>query len=167
MARPAGAGGAPSPGVRVRVPPVSWIRPRRNRRRLLGQAAGGTLKGRHNCCILGAKDVGKTCWLKALVCLNSVLSGTTLSIFIDGRMIEHHLSELIVSRLDTRSPDLMATVRPGVKAKLKAVWEKNMSYVVQVLRLIKRRVLVVLDEVDCAFKRPEQKHVLQRAPPTR
>ena len=90
-----------------------------------------------------------------------MLSGTTLSIFIDGRMIEHNLSELIVRGLDTRYPDLMAKVRPGVKAKLKAGWEKNMSYVVKVLRLIKRRVFVVLDEVDCLFKRPEQKHVLR------
>ena len=24
----------------------------------------GTLKGRHNCCVLGAKDIGKTCLLK-------------------------------------------------------------------------------------------------------
>jgi hypothetical protein len=65
----------------------------------------GELIGRRNCCILGAKDVGKTCLLKGLVCLNSVLSPNTTSIYVDGKTVKRSLSSLIVegsrrSRLD-------------------------------------------------------------------
>ena len=118
----------------------------------------GKLRGRNNCCVLGPKDIGKTCVLKALVCLNSVLSSDTLSIFLDGRAIEHRLSELIVRGLDARYPQLMAKV----SAKLTiAGWDKDLSFVVKVLRVIKTRVFVVLDEIDSVFKRPEQGHVLR------
>jgi Cdc6-like AAA superfamily ATPase len=102
----------------------------------------GMLRGRNNCCVLGPKDIGKTCVLKALVCLNSVLSSNTLSIFLDGRTIEHRLSELIVRGLEARYPPLMEKV----SATLKTGWDKDLSFVVKVLQVIKGRVFVVLDE---------------------
>jgi Cdc6-like AAA superfamily ATPase len=118
----------------------------------------GRLRGRNNCCVLGPKDIGKTCVLKALVCLNSVLSSNTVSIFVDGRTIEHRLSELIVRGLEARYPQLMAKVRATLTIES---WDKDLSFVVKVLRVIRRRVFVVLDEVDSVFKRPEQGHVLR------
>jgi Cdc6-like AAA superfamily ATPase len=118
----------------------------------------GELRGRNNCCVLGPKDNGKTCVLKALVCLNSVLSSNTVSIFVDGRTIEHRLSELIVRGLEARYPQLMAKVRATLTI---AGWDKDLSFVVKVLRVIRRRVFAVLDEVDAVFKRPEQGQVIR------
>jgi hypothetical protein len=108
----------------------------------------GELRGRNNCCVLGPKDNGKTCVLKALVCLNSVLSCNTVSIFVDGRAIEHRLSELLVRGLEARYPQLMAKVRATLTI---ASWDKDLSFVVKVLRVNRRRVFVVLDEVDSVF----------------
>jgi hypothetical protein len=75
--------------------------------------------------------------------VNSVLSSNTFSIFLDGRVIEHRLSELIVRGLDTRYPHPTAKARAQLTT---AGWDKDMSFVVKVLQVIKGRVFVVLDE---------------------
>ena len=64
----------------------------------------------------------------------------------------------IVRGLEARYPPLMAKVRATLTI---AGWDKDLSFVVKVLRVIRRRVFVVLDEVDSVFKRPEQGHVLR------
>ena len=117
-----------------------------------------TLRGRNNRCILGAKHIGKTWLLKALVCLNLYLSPRTVSLFVDGNQVKS-LSELIAKCIFKRWPDLVGKNRAFLES-LESGWQFCMNQVMLVLEKIGCHAFIVLDDVDFIYSRLDCK-VLQ------
>ena len=115
------------------------------------------LEGRSNRCILGAKGIGKTYLFKAIACMNLYLSPRSVSLFLDGRKVTcigTHIANCVFKRWpETRS---------ATRNYPKEFWQGSMLWVVRFLKDIDCHAFVVLDDVDCIFKRAGCKDLLEQ-----
>jgi hypothetical protein len=108
------------------------------------------LVGRNNRCILGARRIGKTCLFKSLVCLNSVLSANTVSIYVDHTV--KNLSSVIVDSLCARY-ELMDKAVLLADKHFGPNWTDSIEKVLRFLELTEKRAFVVLDNIDSLYAR--------------
>ena len=108
------------------------------------------LVGRNNRCILGARQIGKTCLFKGLVCLNSALSANTVSIYVDHTV--KNLSSVIVDSLCARY-ELMDKAVLLADKHFGPNWTDSIEKVLRFLELTEKRAFVVLDNIDSLYSR--------------
>lgn len=118
---------------------------------MLHRLDAGRLVGRNNRCIVGAKRIGKTCLFKGLVCLNSVLSASTVSVYADHTV--KNLSSAIVDSLCARYSELMAKAVLLANQHFGPNWTDSIEKVLRLLEIIKKRAFVVLDNIDSVYSR--------------